>query len=117
MSKEINVWVSPTTEIGTMVHKDVVKDYTDYYKLGGFEMFDVVRVLWDGHEVSIFLDDECMLKSGNLGRMVEGYPQPLFGTLIITGGTDEEGNTLSIPEELNILDVQKYIGEVQYVIS
>ena len=115
--KEINCLVIEPTEIGLIVHKDVVKDYKDFYKLGGFDMFDVVRVNWGELDINIYLDDEGLLKSGNLGRMVEGYPNPLFGTLIITGGTDSEGNTLSVPDELNILDIPKYVGEVEYVVK
>ena len=69
---------------------------------------------WHGYK---YVDDEGMLKSGNLGCMYESYPNPLFGTTIITRGVDEEGNTLSVPDELDILDINKYISEVRYVIK
>ena len=113
--KKINVMVTEPLEMGMLVQKAVIEDYTDYYKLGGFKLFDVVRVDWDGMEISLFIDDEGMMKTGNFGRMVVGYPEPLFGTIIITGGTDSKGQTLSVPEELNILDVPKFISEIKYV--
>ncbi len=116
--KKINVMVHEAMEFGSAVMKAEVSDYTDYYKLGGFDTFDVVRVKWDGHDISIFLDDEGMLKSGNLGRKVEGYPEPLFGVFIITGGVDKNGDTLSIPDELNSpMKINKFIGEVEYVVK
>jgi len=60
-----------------------IKDYTDYYKFGEFDLFDVVYVKW-GHDlnVSIIVDDEGMLKDGNLGRAIMGYGQPLLETLL-----------------------------------
>ena len=115
--KKINVLVTEPLEFGIMVQKVEIGDYKDYYKLGGFENFDVVRVEWDGHEISLYVDDEGLLKSGNFGREVVGYPEPLFGTIIVTGGVDTKGNTLSIPEEINILDIPKYISDVKYVIG
>ena len=91
--KKINVIVSEVLAGGTMIsnYKAVIGDYKDYYKLGGFDIFDVVRVEWKGYEVSIFLDDEGLMKSGNYGRNVEAYPEPLFGNFILTGGTDSKG--------------------------
>jgi len=99
-----------------VVQKAEVGDYTDYYKLGGFSCFDVVRVNWDGMDISLFIDDNGMMKSDNFGREVHGYPHPLFGCAIITGGVDKQGNTMSVPEELNISDIPKYISEVKYIV-
>jgi hypothetical protein len=67
-------------------------------------------------DIDIYVDDEGMLKSGNFGRSVVGCDSPLFGTFIITGGVDSKGQSLSVPDELDILDVMKYVGEVEYVI-
>lgn len=92
----------------------IINDYTDYYEYGEFNLFDVVRVSWKDLEVNIYLDDEGMMKSGNLGRKVEGYPQPLFGNFIITGGVDDEGNTLPCPDAIQIKDLTDFIGSIDY---
>ncbi len=118
MSKKINVIVSKIVDGGLITnYKAEVGDYTDYYKLGEFSCFDVVRVDWNGMDISLFVDDEGMMKSGNFGRMVEGYPQPLFGNIIITGGTDEEGNTLSVPDDLTVVQVMDMIGNIAYQVK
>lgn len=95
----------------------IINDYTDYYGYGEFfNLFDVVRVSWKGLEVNIYLDDEGMLKSGNLGRKITGYPEPLFGNFIITGGVDDEGNTLPCPDAIQIKDLTDFIGSINYEI-
>ena len=113
----IDVFVSKPLEFATSVYKDKVDTYKDYYKHLECGTFDVVRVIWAGQEISLFVDDEGMLKSGNFGRRVEGYPEPLFGTIVVTGGVDEEGETLGVPDEINIMDIGKYIGEIEYVVT
>ena len=94
--------------LGVKITEEEVNDYTDYYKLIGCSTFDVVRL--DGAD--IFLDDEGLLVSGNYGRMVEGYPEQLFGNLVFTGGADDEGETL--PCTLSIEDVEKMVGGVEW---
>ena len=113
----INVFRSEPIDFGTMVTKEVIKEHTDYYELIDCRTFDVVNVEWKGQAISLFVDDEGMMVSGNLGRMVEGYPQPLFGTIVVAGGVDNYGRTLSVPEEISILDMSDFIGEVQYVVK
>ena len=110
----INVFKVDNSPIGLSVSKQTVGDYTDYYKHLECQLFDVVSVEWDGFPISIFVDDEGLFKPNNYGRMVEGYPEPLFGNLVIAGGVDSEGNTLSVPEELSIVDMNEYIGEAVY---
>ena len=94
-----------------------IGDFTDYYPLLGKDVttFDVVRVEFKGHLLSIFCDDEGMLKSGNYGRMIADYPQPIFGNVVITGWVDSEGNTLDLPEELSLLDIIEISGDVNYI--
>jgi len=112
----INVYLSKVLEGGTTVNtKESVGDYKDYYRLGGFELFDVVRVEWKGLEISLYVDDEGMMKPNNYGREVVGYPQPLFGNIIVTGGVDAEGETLGVPEELSIVDLMDYINDPSYI--
>jgi len=103
--------------------KAEVSDYKDYYKLIGNDCtsFDVVRVTWKGHNLSLFVDDEGLLKSGNLGRDViyddtlpEEYVTRLFGTIVITGDVDEEGETLNVPRDITLIDLVSMISDVKY---
>ena len=91
-----------------------INNYKDYYKHLECSTFDVVRVEWLGEEISIFVDDEGMLKSNNFGRMIKGYPQPLFGNMVICGGVDHNGNTMVIPESIGVLNLNEFIGEIKY---
>ena len=94
-----------------------VNEYTDYYKLLECTMFDVVYIDYKGTPLSLFIDDEGMMKANNLGRLVEGYPQPLFGTIVITGSVDDEGETLSVPDWFTTEDAIKIIGTVQWKVK
>jgi hypothetical protein len=94
-----------------------INNYKDYYKHLECSTFDVVRVEWLGEEISIFVDDEGMLKSNNFGRMVKGCPQPLFGNMVICGGVDRNGDTIGIPENINLLNLNEFIGEIEYQIG
>lgn len=97
------------------VYQTEIKSYKDYYEHLECELFDVVMVKWNGEDISIFVDDEGLFKPENYGRVVEGYPQPLFGNLVITGGVDAEGDTLPLPDKFNVINILKYIGEIKYV--
>jgi len=92
-----------------------VSNYKDYYKLLNAELFDVVAVRWDGVDISIYVDDEGMMKSWNLGRSVRGCPAPLFGNMVFCGGVDSEGNTLDLPKKITIEDVRKNVTSPLYV--
>ena len=93
-----------------------VEDYKDYYELLECSLFDVVMVEWKGHELSVFIDDEGMLKPKNMGRRVAGMDEPiLFGNIVVTGGVDKGGNTLPLPEELSLLDMMDFSGKIQWI--
>lgn len=92
-----------------------ITNYKDYYQLINSDIFDVAMVEWDKQPISIFVDDEGMLKSGNHGRMVKGYPQPLFGDIVIVGGVDQEGETLPLPDEFSPVNINMYVGPVRYI--
>ena len=92
-----------------------INTYKDYYKHLEVSLFDAVRVQWKGKDISVYVDDEGMLKEGNYGRMVMGYPEPLFGNLVIVGGVDSKGDTLPIPEEIKLLDLREFISDIKYV--
>lgn len=109
--------VNKINETGIEAYQEVnIKSYKDYYSLIDCSCFDVVRIEHQGHELSVYCDDEGMLKSGNFGRIIGNYPNPIFGNIVITGGVDEEGETLSVPDELTILDIHKIIGEILWVV-
>lgn len=93
-----------------------VASYKDYYKLIGCRTFDVVMVEYMGHRLSVFVDDEGLFQSGNLGREISGYPQPIFGNIVITGDVDEMGETLALPEELSLIDMMDFSSEVKWMI-
>jgi len=95
-----------------------IKDYTDYYKFGEFDLFDVVYLKWGQNlKVNVIVDDEGMLKQGNLGRRVMGYDQPLFGNIIITGDVDEEGGTLPLTDLVNESNVDYFVSPIMYKLS
>ena len=96
-------------------YKVEVNDYTDYYEHLECGTFDVVMVEWKGHAVSLFVDDEGLLKPKTYGRKVEGYPEPLFGNIVAMGGVDDQGNTMDIHEDITLLDIGELIGEIQWV--
>ncbi len=117
----INVLVSRVMDMGMVLNqKDTVSDYTDYYKLIECTSFDVVRVTWKGQNLSLFVDDEGLLKPHNYGRDViyddtsEDVTQ-LFGTIVVTGDVDEDGETLGVPEEITLMDLIELISDVKYV--
>ena len=90
-----------------------VGNYTDYYKFLDCEIFTCVTTHYKGEELSIFVDDEGLLKP-NYGRMVVNYPEPLFGNIVICGGVDTKGNTLDIPESIRITDLEEIVSGIKY---
>lgn len=87
------------------IYSSYVEEYGDIYTLGGFEIFDVVYGKTPFGVVSIFVDDEGLLKSGTLVSDLKNFGSDdlkLAGNLIIAGGTDDEGETLDVPEGLTI---------------
>jgi len=89
----------------------------DIHKELEVNCFDVARVMWDGKEISIYVDDEGALISGNTGRDVNGYPTPLFGNLLIFGSVDNYGRTLDLPSEFDEEYVYNKISKPMYEIS
>ena len=97
------------------IYETEINGYKDYYIHLKADLFDVVRLEWKKSDISIFVDDEGMLKPSNYGREVEGYPQPLFGNLVITGGVDGKGDTLPVPEWVTIKNIRQYVYDIKYV--
>ena len=92
-----------------------ISTYKDYYKHLECSTFDVARVEWLGEEISLYIDDEGLFKEGNLGREVKGYPQPLFGNIVICGGVDNKGNTLEVPDCITLENINDFIKEVTHI--
>ena len=101
---------------GTTKEVDI-GNYKDYYKYIGCDSFDVVRLTWGDINVSIFIDDEGLFKKDNLGRKVFGYPEALFGNMVITGDVDDEGKTLPLPREITVETVRILIGDPIYIVG
>ncbi len=121
---KINVLVSKIVGNGSVVSttKDTVSDYTDYYKLIKCTTFDVVRVTWKGQRLSLFVDDEGLMKPFNYGRDVvyddtTMETTELFGTIVVTGDVDEEGETLGVPDEITLIDLIDLISDVKYQVK
>lgn len=113
----MRVIVSKISKVGSLCYEADIDDYKDYYEHLECDCFDVVMVKWHGHDISIYVDDEGMLKEGNLGRMVEGYHAPLFGNMVICGGVDEEGETLPLPSEIGLHHIDELISLPMYKIK
>lgn len=111
----INTYVSQIDENGnTNLYRAIVKGWAEYYDHLECGCFDVVMIKYKEHTLSVYCDDEGMMKP-NFGRIIGNYPQPIFGNVVITGGVDDEGETLSVPEELSMLDMYEIIGDVKWV--
>lgn len=92
-----------------------VSNYKDYYKHIDCQCFTVVTVKWAGEVVTLFVDDEGMLKPNNIGRAVRGYPEPLFGNILILGGTTRSGNTKALSEKITLELASTAISGPRYI--
>lgn len=93
-----------------------IKNYKDYYKYLECDTFDAVTNAVG--DISAFVDDNGMLNSGNpivdISRFA--FPQPYAGNIVLTGGVDDEGETLPLPDYVTIEMVHKFtkiIGETK----
>jgi hypothetical protein len=90
-----------------------IETWRDYVKFLKCVIFTVVTINYKGETLSLFVDDEGLLKP-NYGRMVDGYHEPLFGNIIVTGGVDNDGETLPLPENITVMEINNIISGVQY---
>ena len=97
------------------IEEAFITDYTNYYSLIGCSTFDVVMIEYKGEPLSLYIDDEGLLKPNMVGRHILGYPNPLFGNIVICGGVDRNGDTLSVPEWFTKKDVEAIIGNPAYL--
>ncbi len=93
MSKEIRVIkYDPKSNTAT---EETVGNYRYYYALLECRTFDIVST----KDYDIYVDDEGMMRTGNLVTLPKGSPSPLAGILVFTGKADSEGYTLTLPAE------------------
>ena len=111
------IQIDVTNDDFEVVREVVIDNYQDYYTLLACKYFDVVMVQWRGKDISIFVDDEGLMKAGNVGRDVEGYPNPLFGNFVICGGVDDDGDTLDLDEEFTVFNIRGFISEIKYIVK
>lgn len=90
-----------------------INDWTDYAKFLNCELFTVVSIEYKEETLSLFIDDEGLLKP-NFGREIFNYPEPLFGNIIICGDVDSNGETLPIPKSISLMDIDEIIGGIKY---
>lgn len=107
----INKLVNVGQVVGSEWYEAEIEGWEGYYEHLECSCFDVVMCEYKGHTLSVYCDDEGMLKSENLGRTVGSYTEPIFGNICVTGGVDDEGETLPIPEELSLDDMVEFIGD------
>jgi len=93
-----------------------IKNYKDYYKYLECDTFDAVSNAVG--DLSAFVDDDGLIKSGNPVVDISkfAFPQPYAGNIVLTGGVDVEGNTLPLPDYVTIemvRDFTKIVGEVR----
>jgi hypothetical protein len=57
---------------------------------------DLVECVSYGKDLDVWVDEEGLLKNDGKGFfMLPSYPQPLKGNGLLTGGVDEDGETVS----------------------
>jgi hypothetical protein len=93
-----------------------IKNYKDYYKYLECDTFDAVTNAVG--DISAFIDDEGLLKSGNLVVDISpfAFPQPYAGNIVLVGGVDDEGETLPLPDYVTIEMVHEFtkiVGETR----
>lgn len=80
------------------------------YKIAECDCVDHARVTRDG--LSAWVDDNGLYTKANKLSFVGEYPQPLAGGILFSGGTDDEGYTLGVPEKYLANDMELLRGAV-----
>ena len=89
------------SELKTVTPVDYNGGYTTIYKHIGCDLFDVVYAKVGKHRVSIFVDDEGLLKNPQHFFMLPGMDQPIAGNGLVLGEADEQGETMALPEAVD----------------
>jgi hypothetical protein len=112
--KKVMVETIKKQDASVLLEEKYIKDYQEIYDLLDCDLFDIVHVEYKGYRLNIYVDDEGMLKP-NYGRYINGYPNPIFGNIVIMGDTDEEGGTLGLPDELNVEDFLEFSKKIEFI--
>jgi hypothetical protein len=102
-----------------------LKDYTAIYRAIGADCFDAVRVRLmarqtDLVECTVFVDDEGALNEDHVCFEIGHRPEVailLAGKALLTGGADEEGNSLPVHPRLSLVDVRRQVKWTQSQIT
>jgi len=93
-------------------------NYQDIYAHVGCDVFDVVYAEIGKHKVSIFVDDEGLLKGPQHFFKFADWPEALAGNGLVLGDVDDEGRTLGLADEvtdipgIEFLDIAQVIAMV-----
>ena len=90
------------SETKTITPVDYNGDYKTIYTHIGCDLFDIVYAESGGHRISVFVDDEGLLKNPQHFFLLDGWAQPLAGNGLVLGDADEEGETLAAPDDLDL---------------
>jgi hypothetical protein len=67
---------------------------------------------WGNDEAAIVAEPEVNDIGSVALNQLAGWPTEFYGTLVFTGGADDEGNTLGLPEE-QADDLQGYLEQIK----
>jgi hypothetical protein len=114
--KKVMVETIKKQDASVLLEEKYIKDYQEIYDLIDCNLLDldIVCVEYKGYRLNIYVDDEGMLKP-NYGRYISGYPNPIFGNIVIMGDTDEEGGTLGLPDELSARDFLEFSKKIEFI--
>ena len=113
MAKQIDVILyKVATEEFT---EEKISNWRDYSKLLECSTFDIVA---PDENISLYVDDEGLLKDGNGISQVtlpDGRKTKLAGNIVIAGGTDRDGDTLSFEGGLEL--AKKMISKTDLIVG
>lgn len=100
--------IDPTDQTIETIHYD--GDWKSIYYFIGCDTFDVVQTS-DG--LSVYIDDEGMMKAEQSFFTISGFPLPLAGRALVLGKPDEDGETT--PCELNPSQIKARVKFVDLI--
>jgi hypothetical protein len=122
--KEARVAYIRVTEAGEVEQFDGIPSLDDMYEKLACDTVEVVALTRDGHEASMWLDENGKVDARPINRagdylahMFSGIAPAdvIVGPILVTGGTDDEGETTDLDEKwraflLNLPDEAKPVG-------
>lgn len=90
--------------------ENIVDNLDSYYRLLDCETIDIVKRTINGHNYEFVVDGEYLLNEKILKPPVAVFEgngeEAIFGSLVITGEADQEGNLTSVKLPNAMLDVE-----------